>query len=105
MQLTRRSMLYGTAAVAAAGALGGRAIADDSLPMLSETDAMAQTLGYRADASKVDKSKFPQYAAGQSCATCSLYAGSAGATSGPCPIYAGRAVAATGWCASYARKP
>jgi len=100
---TRRSILCRAAAVAATSGLTRLAWAD-SLPMLSEADPMAQALGYRADASKVDKAKFPQYGAGQTCSTCSLYAGAAGAPSGPCPIYAGKAVSATGWCASYARK-
>jgi hypothetical protein len=99
---TRRSILRGAAAIAASSGFIRLAFAD-SLPMLSEADPMAQALGYRADATKVDKTKFPQYAAGQTCSTCSLYAGT-GAPSGPCPIYAGKSVAATGWCASYARK-
>jgi hypothetical protein len=100
---TRRSILFGAAAIAAGSGLRRLAWAD-ALPMLSEADPMAQALGYRADATKVDKAKFPQYAAGQTCSTCSLYAGTAGAASGPCPIYAGKAVSATGWCSSYARK-
>jgi hypothetical protein len=30
------------------------------------------SLGYKADASAVDAKKYPQYAAGQSCAGCAL---------------------------------
>ena len=75
------------------------------LPMLSESDPTAAALGYKANASSVDKAKFPQYTAGSSCSNCALYLGAAGATSGPCPLYAGKAVSAKGWCASYAKKP
>ena len=75
------------------------------LPMVSESDPTAAALGYKANASSVDKAKFPQYTAGSSCSNCALYLGAAGATSGPCPLYAGKAVSAQGWCASYAKKP
>ena len=77
----------------------------DSAPLVSESDPTAAALGYKANASGVDKAKFPQYAAGSSCSNCALYQGAAGAASGPCPLYAGKAVSAKGWCASYAKKP
>jgi hypothetical protein len=75
-----------------------------SLPLVSEQDALAQTLGYVAVASSVDKARFPQYAEGQNCGNCALYGGAAGSSQGPCPLFAGRQVLATGWCASYVRK-
>jgi hypothetical protein len=103
MGVSRRTILRAGAALAATAGLSSLARAD-ALPMLSESDPVAQALGYRADASKVDKNKFAQYGAGQACANCSLYAGAAGAASGPCPLYAGKAVSASGWCASYAKK-
>jgi hypothetical protein len=77
----------------------------DSAPLLSESDPTATALGYKANASSVDKAKFPQYKAGSSCSNCVLYQGAAGAASGPCPLYAGKAVSAQGWCSSYAKKP
>lgn len=102
----RRRKVLRDCAVLVVGAAGlSPLLWADSLPMLSEADPVAQSLGYKADAAKVDKTKFPEYVAGQSCSSCSLYQGTAGAASGPCPIYAGKAVAATGWCASYAKKP
>jgi hypothetical protein len=76
----------------------------DSAPMLSESDPTAVALGYKANASAVDATKFPQHAAGQSCSNCTLYQGAAGASSGPCPIFSGKAVLAQGWCASYSKK-
>jgi hypothetical protein len=77
----------------------------DSAPMVSESDPIAAALGYKANASSVDKAKYPQYVAGASCSNCALYLGAAGAASGPCPLYAGKAVSAHGWCSSYAKKP
>jgi hypothetical protein len=104
MSLSRRAFIESSATFMIA-ATGISSVAwSDSLPMLSESDPTAVALGYKADASTVDKAKFPQYAAGQMCSNCSLYQGAAGASSGACPIYAGKAVSAKGWCASYAKK-
>jgi hypothetical protein len=76
----------------------------DSEPMLSESDPTAVSLGYKANASTVDKAKFLHYAPGESCSNCTLYQGAAGASSGPCPIFAGKAVSSSGWCRSYRKK-
>jgi hypothetical protein len=89
--------------------LGGTALVAGSAvmaqgAMVPETDPMAAALGYKADASKTDKVKFPKFAAGQSCSSCALYTGKAGADAGPCPLFAGKQVAAKGWCSSYAKK-
>ena len=104
MSLSRRTFIENSAMIMIAGAGISSVAWSDTLPMLSESDPVATSLGYKADASKVDKAKFPQYAAGQTCSNCSLYQGAAGSSSGACPIYAGKAVAAKGWCASYAKK-
>ena len=104
MSISRRAFIEnGTILIAAAAGVTSVALAD-SAPALSESDPTAVALGYKANASTVDKAKFPQYAAGQTCSNCSLYQGAAGASSGPCPIYAGKVVSATGWCASYTKK-
>jgi hypothetical protein len=73
-------------------------------PMLDEKDPLAVSLGYVADATKTNKTKFPKYEAGQVCTSCALYQGKAPATAGPCPLYAGKQVAAKGWCSAYAKK-
>ncbi len=73
-------------------------------PMVAESDPAAAGLGYKADATKVDKAKFPKYAAGQNCANCALYQGAAGSKAGGCPLFAGKQVAAAGWCSAYAKK-
>jgi len=71
---------------------------------LDPKDAQAAALGYVVDATKVDKAKYPKYAAGQTCATCQLYQGKAGDASGGCPLFAGKTVAAKGWCSAWAKK-
>ena len=72
--------------------------------MVTEKDPQAVTLGYVSDATKADKAKYKQYAAGQQCANCALFQGTAGAAAGPCPLFAGKSVAAKGWCSAYAKK-
>ncbi len=73
-------------------------------PLVDPKDPQAQALGYVPDAAKVDKARYPRYAAGQACASCALYQGKAGAASGPCPLYAGRSVAAGAWCKAWVKK-
>jgi len=72
--------------------------------MVAENDAQSTALGYKADATKVDKAKQPKYAAGQLCSNCALFQGAAGAAAGLCPLFAGKQVAAKGWCSAYAKK-
>lgn len=73
-------------------------------PTVDEKDPTAASLGYVTDATRADKTRFKQYAAGQSCASCQLYAGATGSASGPCPLYGGKSVAAKGWCSAYVKK-
>jgi hypothetical protein len=73
-------------------------------PMLAESDPAAVNLGYKADAAKADKAKFPKYAAGQKCSNCQLYQGKASDKAGGCPLFAGKQVSANGWCSAYAKK-
>jgi hypothetical protein len=68
---------------------------------VSESDATAQSLGYRQDATKVDKTRFPNYRTGQDCSNCSLYQGNAGDPWGGCVLLGNKQVAAHGWCSSY----
>ncbi len=89
------AMLVGTQARVASGA---------DAPMVDEKDPTAVQLGYVADATKVNKAKYPSYKPGQECATCQLYQGKPGSTSGPCPLFTGKQVAANGWCSAYAKK-
>ncbi len=104
-KLSRRQLLHtalaGLAAVPASGLVARTAGAE----MLSESDATAKSLGYVADAKKVDPKANPNYKAGQHCANCMQFIGKAGATAGPCNIFPGKDVAAAGWCKVWVLKP
>jgi hypothetical protein len=88
--------------LAGAGLLAGEAFAQ---AMVDEKDATAASLGYVADATKADKTKYPKYAAGQACSGCALFQPKAGTPAGGCAIFPGKQVAAKGWCSAYAKKP
>jgi hypothetical protein len=101
MGINRRTFiihsLMGSAALATAG------ISCAQTAKLAENDPQAAALGYKEDAKKVDKAKFPRYAAGQSCASCQLYQGPAKGA-GNCALFPGKQVASAGWCSAYAKK-
>jgi hypothetical protein len=88
--------------LASAALASGHSLAQGA--MVAESDAQAAALGYKADASKADKVKFPKYAAGQLCSNCSLYQGKPGDAAGGCPLFAGKQVAANGWCSAWTKK-
>jgi hypothetical protein len=73
-------------------------------PMVDEKDPAAAGLGFKTDATAVDKAKFPKYAAGQNCGSCALYQGKAGDAAGGCPLFAGKQVSSKSWCSAYAKK-
>ncbi len=101
MKQHRRAFLV--SAAAAASMLGLPRVAFGA-ERLAESDPQAQSFGYRDDATKVDKAKYPKYAAGESCSTCQLYQGKPGDATGPCPIYGGKLVSAKGWCNAWVKK-
>lgn len=82
----------------------GSALKAQAQTMVAESDAQASALGYKADATKVDKSKQPKYVTGQVCANCALFQGAAGAAAGGCPLFAGKQVAGKGWCTAWVKK-
>ena len=100
MKSSRRQFMIYSVAGAATMALANQASAQ---AMVAESDPQANALGYKADASTVDKAKFAKYADGQKCSSCALYA-SKSAEAGACGIFAGKQVAAKGWCNAYAKK-
>lgn len=102
---SRRRFLKLATTVVSAGAVAGalpRAARADDLPHLAESDATATALGYKEDAGKVDATKYPQHKAGQTCANCKFFQGSA--AFGPCQLFPGKAVNGKGWCSAYAAK-
>ena len=102
MKFARRSFISVTAALASALAFGRRAAADAGA--VQESDANALALGYRTDASKVDRAKYPKFQAGQTCASCQFFQGKAGDAMAPCTIFGGKQVTAKGWCSAYVKK-
>lgn len=102
MSISRRQFMIVAASAASATVLPSESRAD--APTLSESDPTAQALGYKMDATKVDKTKFPKYQTGQTCANCQLFQGKPGAATGPCVIYGGKIVEAKGWCNAYVKK-
>ncbi len=102
---TRRVFMMQVATAAGAALVAQQAAAQAAaMPMVQETDAQAKSLGYVADAAKVDKAKYPKFAANQNCASCALFQAKAGAASGGCGIFPGKQVAAKGWCSAFIKK-
>ncbi len=100
--MTSRRQFIQIVPVAGAAALLAAA-GTASAAMVDENDAQAKALGYVADAARVDKAKFKQFAAGQNCGNCALYQGGT-APAGKCALFPGKDVAAKGWCSAYAKK-
>ena len=73
-------------------------------PRLDEKDPLPQSLGYRHDATKVDRQKFAKYQAGQVCSNCQFYLGRTTEPWRPYQIFTGKLVNATGWCSAYVGK-
>jgi hypothetical protein len=97
-----QTALAGLAAVPAATLIARGASAAEPL---SETDAMAKSLAYVSDASKVVAKTNPTYKPGQMCANCIQFTGKAGAADGSCTIFSGKLVKAKGWCKVWVLKP
>ena len=106
IKIHRRNFLkMGSLALASiAVAISAEKSATAAQPHVDESDATAQGLGYKQDAAKTDKTKFPKYKAGETCDNCQLYQGKAGDAWGGCPIFAGKDVSAKGWCSAYVKK-
>jgi High potential iron-sulfur protein len=91
--------------VAGGGALvASRVSAQAGGPVLSEADPQAVALGYKADNTKVDKTKYPQHADGQMCSGCNFFQGKPTDAMAPCQLFSGKQVSSKGWCSAYAKK-
>jgi hypothetical protein len=101
MKSSRRVFLLGSLTAVSAFGLTREAFA--APPMVSESDPTAVSLGYKQDATKVDKTKFSNYAAGSECDNCQFFQGDPGAAAGGCAMFAGKQVAAKGWCTAYSK--
>jgi len=81
-----------------------RVSAQAAAPVLSEADPQATALGYKADATKVDKAKYPQHVATQMCSGCNFFQGKSTDAAAPCQLFAGKQVSSKGWCSAWAKK-
>jgi len=89
---------------AAALALAATRVTSAQAAKLEETDAQAVALGYRHDASKVDVTKSPTFAAGRNCANCQLFVAKGDEEWAPCGAVGGKLVNAKGWCLVWVKK-
>jgi len=98
-----KGALLGVAAVPVTALLGR---AEAAAAPVDPNEAQAKSLGYVADATKVDAKANPNYKPGQHCGNC-LQAPTAkpGDKTVACNIFAGRMVSANGWCKVYVAKP
>ena len=105
VDIQRRSLLK-IGAVGAAATLAARAglAAEKGGPHVDEKDPTAQALGYKHDASKVDKAKFKTYQAGQTCANCQQFQGKPKEEWAGCTIFPGKQVHEKGWCSAWVKK-
>ena len=101
--MTNRRQFIQIIPVAGAALLAARSVQAQAA-MVKEDDAQAKALGYVADATKADKAKYKQYAAGQACSNCALYQGKPADAAGGCGLFPGKQVAGKGWCSAYAKK-
>jgi hypothetical protein len=108
INVRRRGFLKAGSFSAAALALGlcsGASTGQETKPHLDENDPQAEQLGYKHDATKVDKKKSPTYKPGETCGNCQLFQGKPGTDEwAPCPIFPGKQVNVHGWCSSYMKK-
>lgn len=102
-QPNRRTFVLSLVAGGGTLAVAGR-VAAQAAPVLSEADPQAAALGYKADNTKVDKTKYPQHQASQMCSGCNFYQGKPADAMAPCQLFAGKQVAAKGWCSAYSKK-
>jgi hypothetical protein len=114
--MSRRTFLESAAVVTTGFTIPALPIfsAESGLPpgqkALSEADGLAKSLGYRADANKVDVKKFPKRGTPESktqfCDNCSLYVGNPNYPNwGACSIFPNnKVVAAKGWCNTWSPK-
>lgn len=100
---TRRNFVLATLPAAALAMAACHASAQPAV-RVQKTDPAAVELGYRHDATQVDKAKWPTYAPGRVCANCNLFAARGNGEWAPCAAVGNRLVNANGWCAAWVKK-
>ena len=104
MQASRRTFFLQSVSGASLIALQGTSFAQ-APTLVSEADPQAMALGYKADGSKTDTTKFPNYTAAQSCSGCLLFQGKATDSIAACAVFGSKQVSSKGWCSAWAKKP
>jgi len=99
MRTTRRSFIMHIAGIAAVAVVSRPALAAPML--LDETDPSAQALGYTADATHVDRAKYPRFNEKQRCGNCQFYQGKPSDASAQCALFGAKQVSGNGWCNAY----
>jgi hypothetical protein len=92
---------------------GSSAYAEGKLVMVSAKDPQAVSLGYNANATKVDTKKWPKRAgaegAKQFCYDCQFFqaktANPKAEAAAPCQIFMGKGVNSKGWCNTWTQNP
>lgn len=102
--MSNRRKFIKAATVTLVGAAGVSTRVQAQPARLEEADPAAVALGYKHDAGKVDKARFPKYAAGQLCSNCVLFQGKVNDAWAPCAAVGGKLVAAKGWCNAWSKK-
>ncbi|MBV2179676.1 high-potential iron-sulfur protein [Castellaniella sp. MT123] len=101
MKTSRRTFLISSAGLVSGLTLSRHATAAERV---DENSPLAKQLGYKHDATLVDKATQPKFKPGEHCANCQLYQGKPGDAWGPCPIFSGQDVSDKGWCSAYTPK-
>jgi hypothetical protein len=100
---TRRTFILSTLPGAALATVAARS-ASAQAARLEESNPAAVALGYKHDATKVDKAKYPAYVAGRNCANCQLFAAKGNDAWAPCAAVGNKLVNAKGWCVAWVKK-
>jgi hypothetical protein len=74
-------------------------------PLVDVNDAVAKSLGYAVDSSKVDAKANPTHKATQKCANCIQFQGKPADKQAACNLFPGKDVMGAGWCKVWAQKP
>ena len=96
--------IFMLAVVAGGTTLAAPRVSAQGAAKLEESDPQATALGYKADATKVDKTKYPQHQATQMCSGCNFFQGKPADAMAPCTLFAGKQVSSKGWCSAWAKK-
>jgi hypothetical protein len=100
---SRRQFVLNLVPLAGAAAILPRFASAQNLPALTESDPMGMALGFRLDASKVDRKKYAKFSKDQSCANC-LHFTTPGSATSRCDLF-NKMVPKGGWCSGYSKRP